>query len=139
MRTVTMLIAAAVLASPMLISSGQFSPVEARMSLNQCISKERACRRACLLGLNGMEASPETFQGLGQCFSNCGSNHSACVDFVMGQLSAVSDQGTGKPPKGNLTPVGGGLLEASPGLAPAGPAATGSPLQTRPAGGGRLQ
>jgi hypothetical protein len=120
----------------MLISSGQFSPAEARMTLGQCISKEKTCRRACLLGLNGMEVAPETFQALGQCFSNCSSNHSACVDFSMGQISAVRGEGpSGKPPKGNLTPVGGGLLETSPGLAPTGPAPTGTLLQTRPAGG----
>jgi hypothetical protein len=138
MRPFSMLIAATLLASPLLISAGEFSPAEARMSLGQCISKEKQCRRNCLLGLNGMEAVPETFQALGQCFSNCSSNHSACVDFSMGQISAVKAESSGKPPKGTNTPLGGGLLETSQGFATQGPAATGSPLQARPAGAGPL-
>ena len=134
MRTFTMLIAATVLASPLLISAGEFSPAEARMSLGQCISKEKQCRRNCLLGLNGMEVAPETFQALGQCFSNCGSNHSACVDFSMGQISSAHAGDSGKPPK---APLGGGLLETGHGFATQGPAASGSPLPARPAGAGQ--
>ena len=131
MRPLTILIAAATLASAILTTAGAFSPAEARMSLAQCRSNETACKRRCILGLNGQPANSDTVYGLSQCLNQCWSNHSACVDFVFNQMATLGPATPSKkPPKASI--FNGGLLSSDGGFATQGPAGAGSPVQTAP-------
>jgi hypothetical protein len=131
MRAPTILIAAATLASAILTTAGAFSPAEARMSLAQCRSNELACKRNCLLGLNGQPATQDTVYGLTQCLNHCWDNHSACVDFVFNQMATLST-GTPpkKPPKASIFDPG--LLSTTHDFAPQPPAGAGTPVHTAP-------
>ena len=132
----SMLVVATALASAMLTSAGEFSPADARMTLNQCRSNETGCHNSCLLSLNGMEYNSSTLYGLKQCLNRCDGNHAACVDFVFNQLAgAIIGGGPSKPPKrpAEAARPGGGLLQSDPGFSPQGPARTGTP--GRPGGG----
>jgi hypothetical protein len=128
MRAFPMLAAAGALASVLLSFAGSLSTADARITVAQCRSKELACKKACLLSLNGMPATQGTVYGLTQCLNGCWDNHAACVDFAMSSRAAAAVAADPPPPKSNFTPVPNGLLDTAPGFAAQGPAATGTPV-----------
>jgi hypothetical protein len=127
MRATTMLIAATAL----LAVAGEFSPADARMTLNQCISNRAACRSACFAAQGPAGHSFPWTVEFQYCLNHCNDNHSACVDFVMGGIAVQSTGGSSKPPKPGV--FDGGLLGTSHDLSTQGPTGAGAPLQTAPA------
>lgn len=129
MRGCGTLFLALALAPAMLAASGSFTSADARMSLSQCISKRDSCRSACIRA-NGPpgQLNPWTLE-YQYCLNKCESNHAACVNFSMGGGMADRGPGQGRPPRNTnvVAPLGGGLLDPSPGFNPQAPAATGTP------------
>jgi hypothetical protein len=126
MRAPSTLIAATALASALLTFAGTFSPADARMTLNQCISNRSACRSACFAAQGPAgKPFPWTLE-FQNCLNHCNDNHAACVDFVMGGIAVQSTAGSSKPPKPGV--FDGGLLGTSHDLSTQGPTGAGSPL-----------
>ena len=133
MRKSIMLVLATALASPMLISTGAFSPADARVTLNQCIGNRSACEQRCVRTHANAIPWTNDYYHYQLCYAACQSNHAACVDFAMSQMTAV-DGGTKPPrrPRGNtVAPTGAlldrGLLQPNWGFGTQAPAPTGRP------------
>ena len=134
MRASIMLVVATALASAMLTAAGGFSPADARMSLNQCISNRASCRSACFAAQGPAGHSFPWTLGFQYCLNHCDDNHAACVDFAMSNSRSASDGGPSTKPPKRPGVLDGGLLAPDQGFSTQAPSATGSPVRTAPTG-----
>ncbi|MBX9842997.1 MAG: hypothetical protein K2Z80_14440 [Xanthobacteraceae bacterium] len=117
-----------------LTAAAGFSPAAARMTLNQCISKNESCRAACNPFDPKSVELPDSIR-VRACERQCERNHGACVDAAM-SLSRSGSEGPAQPPKGAINSVPtGGLLDQRSGFGAAGPAPAGAVAPRPPAPG----